>query len=89
MKVVDERGRKFTIIVFCLALFVIADLAFVAQIWFAKLDADGMLRVAAGAGLVGAGYAGANAWAKQAEAKVQAAQLTVGIDLPEEDSEET
>lgn len=90
---VEDHGRKFAvailvIIVGVLGWAVAAVGIFIAGVYDIELD-TGQL-VAAGGILTASTtvaaslYTVANAWSKQAEAKVEAARIEVGVELPEE-----
>lgn len=87
MRSLDDHGRKFTVVKLAVYFqgLVVASAYLAALI--AGLDDLNLVIIASAAGAVAglaAAYAGANAWHRQAEARVQAAQVEAGIELPEE-----
>lgn len=77
-----EKGRKYRIVMISVGFFLMVNLGVVAKIWVgSKLDVETMLQVALGVAALAGAYAGANAWAKQSEAKVEVAKIeTQGIE---------
>lgn len=73
MKVLDEKGRKYFLTIVAIPFFVVVILsAYLSSLIGALNDLDLPIIAGAAAGVAGlsAVYSGANAWAKQSEAKI-------------------